>query len=51
MSIKYIKELGTGFSGTVYLVKIKNYKKIDICELIDNIKKNWFSSDKKKLLM
>ena len=24
MDIKYIKELGTGFSGTVYLVKIKN---------------------------
>lgn len=24
MNIKYIKELGTGFSGTVYLVKIKN---------------------------
>ena len=24
MNIKYIKELGTGFSETVYLVKIKN---------------------------
>ena len=29
-------------------IYLKNYKKIDICNLIGNIKKYWFSSDKKK---
>ena len=29
-------------------IYLKNYKKIDICNLIGNIKKYWFSSDNKK---
>ena len=27
-------------------IYLKNYKKIDICNLINNIKNFWFSSDK-----
>jgi hypothetical protein len=49
MKFEYIKKLGTGYSGSVYLVK--NYKKIDICNLIDNIENYWFSSNKKKYII
>ena len=30
---------------------LKNYKKIDICNLIDNIENYWFSSNKKKYII
>ena len=46
MNIKYIKELGTGFSGTVYLVKIKN----KLCSLkIQHIFKEDISNKKSEI--
>ncbi len=45
MNIKYIKELGTGFSGSVYLVKIKTYYiiliKLFISSILFDIKINY----------